>query len=77
MILVNLTTQPRADRATLPSLEMGWDPFNINFGLFASFSPLTNLPLMMAVVGEGRMVADGGRLEQSRYNRPPAHLDNL
>ena len=24
-----------ADRATLPSLEMGWSPFNINFGLFA------------------------------------------
>ena len=39
MILVNLTTQPRADRASLPSLEMGWDPFNINFGLFASLPP--------------------------------------
>ena len=35
MILVNLTTRSGTDRATLPSLEMGWDPLNINSGLFA------------------------------------------
>ena len=70
MILVNLTTRPRADRATL-----GWDGIHLTLILgFLPDSPeQTNLPLMMARV-EGRMVAHGG-LEQSRYNR--AHLDNL
>ena len=69
MILVNLTTRPRAGRATL-----GWDGIHLTLILgFLPDSPeQTNLPLMMARVG--RMVAHGG-LEQSRYNR--AHLDNL
>ena len=64
MILVNLTTRPRAGRATL-----GWDGIHLTLILgFLPDSPeQTNLPLMMARVG--RMVAHGGT-EQIQSSTP-------
>ena len=69
MILVNLTTLPRADRATLPSSR--WD--GVHLTLILGFLPYSPPDQSALDDGQGRMVAHGGR-DQSRYNRAAATL---